>query len=395
MTAPTNDNLLEGIAPKKISHELPSVEKKFRGWHKPRKQFVRRNQWLGEVEALIPCLRLDGKLLRYFTLPGPGMLDVRLLMGFCIQKGLRLSPLGFNEELSFSSPTEFNISSNEVRNDIEPCSITILPDNLSVLKSTTSQGFMYVRDKGPFDVINLDLCSSISCIDYPDNHQVLNNLCEYQVNNRTEPWLLFITTRAEYDQVNLGHLPSYLQRVRENAIISSTFADRLTAITGFTVGDYDGIDVPDYLIKLNDGFVRLFASGLAKWLLKLMLDRPFKWTVEMLDSYWYRVEDNQSRDSFPNMLSLAFKFCPVNISLNDSSGLATSNPSPEVNEETLALAILEKLETLIDLDKKIDEDSSLYDELLKESVALLKAARYPIDKYTEWAAQKRIRFYEN
>jgi hypothetical protein len=394
MTDSTNDALIDGIAPKEISHELPA-EKRFRGWHKPRKQLVRRNQWLGEVEALIPFLRLDGNLLRYFTLPGPDMFDVRLLAQFCIQRKLCLRPLGFNEELPFSSPTEVNISSNEVRNDIDLGSITILPDNLSVLKSKTSQGFMYVIQNGPFDVINLDLCSSISCIDHPDNHQVLNNLCEYQVNNRREPWLLFITTRAEYNQVNLNHLPSYLQRVRENAISSPTFADRLTAITGFTAADYYGKSVPDYLIKLNDGFVRLFASGLAKWLLKLMLDGPSKWMVEMLDSYWYRVDANQSPDSFPNMLSLAFKFSPVNISLSDSSGLATSNPSTEVNEGTLALAILEKLEALIDLDKKIDEDRLLYDELLKESVALLEATRYPIDQYNEWAEKKRLRFSEN
>ena len=128
MTDATNDNLLDGIAPKGVSHEIPISEKKFRGWHKPRKQLVRRDQWLAEVKALIPILRLDGNLLRYLTLPGPDMFDVRLLAEFCNQNGLRLRPLGFNEGLS--SQTEINISSNEVSNDIEPGSITVLPDNL-------------------------------------------------------------------------------------------------------------------------------------------------------------------------------------------------------------------------------------------------------------------------
>ena len=390
-----NDNLLDGIAPKGVSHEIPVAEKKFRGWHKPRKQLVRREQWLSEISTLLPQLRLDGKVLRYLTLPGEDMFDVRLLAQFCKEKKLTLKPLGFDE--ARSSQTEVNISSNEVSSEIEPGSIIVVPDNISVLKNNSSQGFMYIKEKGPFDVINLDLCGSISCIDHPDNHQVLNNLCEYQVNNRREPWLLFITTRAEYEQVNLDHLPSYLQRLKENALSSSDFLDRLVKITSFNALEYEAGAIPNDYVEENEGscFVKLFAIGLAKWLLKLMIEGFNKWSLEMLDSYWYRVEDNQTPRSFPNMLSLAFKFSPVDVTLFDSSGLATSNPSLKVNEESLALAILEKLDGLIDLDRKIDGDGSLYNDLLKESVALLKAARYPIDQYVEWAEQKRIRFSTN
>lgn len=133
MTNSDDDELLKGIAPKKVSHEVPITEKKFRGWHKPRKQLVRREQWLSEVAGLLPLLRLDGRVLRYLTLPGQDMFDVRLLAQFCNDKDLKLKPLGFDE--SHSPQTEVNISSNEVSSDIEPGSILVVPDNISVLKN--------------------------------------------------------------------------------------------------------------------------------------------------------------------------------------------------------------------------------------------------------------------
>nr|BDD47029.1 hypothetical protein 1 [bacterium] len=388
-----DDNLLEGIAPKKVEHEVPVPEKEFRGWHKPRKQLVRREQWLREIAILIPNLRLDGKLLRYLTLPGEDMFDIRLLSEFCKRKGLALKPLGFNDELF--SITEKNISGNELSDKIAPCSVLVIPDNFSVLKSDRSQGFSYIKEHGPFDVVNLDLCGSISCIEHPDTHQALKNLCQYQVNKRREPWLLFLTTRAEHEQVNLRDLPSYLKTLKYNSDYSSTFATRLTTITGFKPQEYDGGVVPCDLIQPCNGFrfVRLFATGFAKWLLRLMLTS--RWTVEMLDSYWYRVEDNQKPESFPNMLSLAFKISPVDIALSDSSGLVTSDPSPEVDEDYLGIAILDKSENLIDIDQKIDRDGALYNELFHETINLLQIARYPVEQYHKWADERKIRFSSN
>lgn len=397
MVGPASDNLLDGIAPKKVSHEAPGPKKRLKPWHRPRKQFVRRRQWLGEVEALIPELRLEAKLIKYLTLPGEDMFDVRILADYCNQKGLRLSVLGFDE--GRTSPTEVDISANELSNCIEPESV-ILPDNLEELASPTSQGFMYVRRNGPFDVINLDLCGAFSCINNPDNHQVLNNLCEYQINNRREPWLLFVTTRAEFARVNPEHLPHYLKQLRENALHSKVFAHQLTVITGFAAENYDGESVPaDFSEPSNGfGFVKVFTSGFAKWLLRLMLASQNKWTLEMLDSYWYRVGQGSTAESFPNMLSLAFKFYPVDTALTDPTGLAASNPSPEIDEEALAIAMLNKLSSMIDLDHKVDADEALYSEIVAQNIMLLEQARYPqdvLDQYEDWAARTRLRFASN
>ncbi|MBF0505922.1 MAG: hypothetical protein HQL09_03710 [Nitrospirae bacterium] len=391
------NGLIEGIAPKKISHESPVTAREFKPWHKPRKQWVRNNQWLKEIKALIPHLRLDGRSLRYLSLPGEDMLDIRVLAHLCNEKGLQLKCLGFDEEArDRTSQTEVNISRNEISNNIQPGSV-IVTDNISVLKSTDSQGFNYIRGHGPFDIVNLDLCGSISCINFPDNHQVLHNLCEYQINNSREKWLLFLTTRAEYEQVNVAHLPHYLKCLKNNSESNSLFGQRLVEMSNWDFTRYnESVNVDEVLVGCRDReFVKLFAAGFGKWLIQLFYDTNNNWLVEMLDSCWYRVENNQTPVSFPNMLSLAFLFSPVNVPINDKSGLSLKNPEPHINEQSLAMGILDQTERFRDIDQEVDADPHLWSSLVEENAILLKTARYQVDLYPQWAEEKRIRFDAN
>ncbi len=260
----TEESLIEGIAPKEVQHEALSEEKAFKAWHKPRKQWVRQEQWLKETESLICSLPLDGRsLLRYLSLPGEDMLDIRMIARLCRGKGLDLKCLGYDEGArGLTNQTEVNISWNEVSNNIVPTS-TVLPDNIAVLRNAHSQAFRYVIEHGPFDIINLDLCGSVSCTDYPHNHQVLHNLCEYQANHSREPWLLFLTTRAEYEKVNIKDLPYYLKSLSVNAEDSRHFGVRLAEITGFDIYSYDSSADPKSLFGecTGEAFVKLFAAG--------------------------------------------------------------------------------------------------------------------------------------
>lgn len=396
MSDDSDNGLIDGIAPKSVSHVSPTAAKTFRGWHKPRKQWMRRNQWIKEANTLIPQLRLDGRPLRYFSLPGEDMLDIRLLAELCKTRGLYLKCLGFDEAArDRSSQTEVNISINEI-SYIDKTSL-IIPDNLSALKDTESQGFSYVNNHGPFDIINLDFCSAISCVDSPDNHQVLYNLCEYQINNTREKWLLFLTTRAEYEQINEQHLPYYLYCLKRNADKSSEFGERLRTISDWDISCYsNGVNIIDILASCrNSNFVRLFAVGFSKWLLQLLAGNQNGWIVEMLDSCWYRVEKNQAPDSFPNMLSLVFLFSPVNTSIQDNSGLVQSNQTASVDETSLAMKIINKIESFMDVDFLLDTNPDRWQDALDESAALLSAARYPEDQYRQWATQRRIRFKQD
>ena len=387
------NDLTPGIAPTKVTHEEPAVDRGFKGWHKPRKQWVRNEQWSKETEALISRLRLDGRPLRYLSLPGEDMLDVRVLADLCRKKDLKLKCLGFNDEArDRASQTEVNVSWNEVSNNIE-LSSTLLLDNISVLSNLRSHAFTYVRDIGPFDIINLDLCSSISCVEQPGHHEALKNLCEYQINFSREPWLLFLTSRAEYSQVNMDHLHHYLERLKDNAERFTAFGSRLTEITGLelsTLGANPGLPLESFA---GCGFVKLFAAGFGKWLLGLKANAV--WKAEMLDGCWYRVENNQTCDSFPNMLSLAFCFTPVHASMRDASGLTCTNPEQRIDELSLAMRVLDKTNSFIDLDLELDRNRPLFSQLVTESASLLRSARYRTDDYAGWAEAKMIHFQVN
>ncbi len=389
-----DDSLIKGIAPTRVGHEAPLTQKDFKPWHKPRKQWVRSNQWIKEIDMIIPKIKFDGRPLRYLSLPGEDLLDIRLVATLCKDKGLLLKCLGYDDSAGGkSSQIEVSISWNEVSNNIDIDS-TILSDNISVLKNKSSQGFNYINSHGPFDVINLDFCKSISCITSPDNHQVLKNLCEFQINSIRQPWLLFLTTRAEYEKVNTEHIPSYLNILKTNAGKYASFNEMFERITQFNIINYDLNEPIEKISTHCNGvdFVKLFSIGFGKWLLELMIKSRISWKVEMLDSYWYRVADNHKAGSYPNMLSLAYCFIPTSTPLVDISGLSHCEKPLIIDEEQLANIILEKTNQFIDLDRELYKDTALYNEMVEQSASLLKDARYSVAGYHSWAESKKICF---
>src|SRR5687767_14563357 len=85
-------------------------------WHKPRKQWIRRNQWLKEMSDLCELLKFrERQTLRYLSLPGEDLLDVRVLRECCVARQLKLKYLGLNDEYSSETPnTWLHIAWNEV-----------------------------------------------------------------------------------------------------------------------------------------------------------------------------------------------------------------------------------------------------------------------------------------
>jgi hypothetical protein len=68
-------------------------------WHRPAKQYLRREQWNAGILQLLSKLPAkavgEERTLRYVGLPGQHHFDVLSMGGICIQKKLRLDYLGF------------------------------------------------------------------------------------------------------------------------------------------------------------------------------------------------------------------------------------------------------------------------------------------------------------
>src|SRR5688572_2250608 len=117
-----------------IAYEAPSREKKpFLPWHRPRKHFVRHEQWQQQIENLVDAGQVEDQTLRYLGLPGTDLLDIRHFhRTLCEPKDLMLRFLGFNTAAHPQDvgQTELNISLDEVRKlpRVDPRSDVIADD---------------------------------------------------------------------------------------------------------------------------------------------------------------------------------------------------------------------------------------------------------------------------
>ena len=136
---------------------LPQAEpKQFKPWHKPRKQFVRREQ----LSALL--LRLYEKResrdpLRYLGLPGTDLIDLRYLHErLCRANDRPLRFLGFNTEAQPGNPAhvQLSVSLDEVRRlpNVDTQS-EVIHDDFRRIGNPNSIAWSRTLQHGPFDVV--------------------------------------------------------------------------------------------------------------------------------------------------------------------------------------------------------------------------------------------------
>jgi hypothetical protein len=373
---------LSDIFPEKPEHLGPAEKKTFKPWHKPRKHYIRLNQWKCEAEKLIDQLALRDRPLRYFSLPGEDLIDIRVLHNLCNQKGVSLRCFGLNDSLPINI-TEVNISRMEVANLplIWPDSI-VLKDDFKMFHDEESKAYNSATGYGPFDIINLDLCDSISRHEDTCYFQAVCKLINYQISKGATPWLFFLTTRTDPDLMHREDLSALVGSIKTNEVNDMAFADNLKSMFGFKLNEIS----LDELVKKETSIIsKIFGIGFGKWLLQLLLSGTPQWVVTMLDSYWYRVE----RQKKPNMLSLAFKLEPYIEERTDPSGLIQNPVSHRrLDEKPYANIIAEKINKIIDVDLILQNNKVKLNEMIESFKLILDSARYDTDDYAAWAISK-------
>ncbi len=159
-----NDTHLTDGVFKAPSAVFEGGKKEFQPWHKPRKQYIRTFQWDKEARELIDEIEFrDSRPLSYMGLPGEDMFDIRALSKICLEKDLEIKYLGFNSASDNGRATEQTISENEMIHipNVHKASKTII-DYIQRVANKDSQAYNTMASMGPFDLINLDLCSSVA-----------------------------------------------------------------------------------------------------------------------------------------------------------------------------------------------------------------------------------------
>jgi hypothetical protein len=373
----------------------PANRTTFAPWHHPVKQIVRDYQWADLVKRLLTENRPENRRdhLRYFTLPGADLLDVRSLADSLAAMGTKIEYFGFDSgyedqaEEGVDLTGAYLLAESALR---QAGSISdraeILRDKLEDIALAGSHAAERLRQRGVFDVINIDACNHLGYKPIGRNTSMfdaLEKLLAHQLLAH-EPWLLFITTRANVAQ--LGGPATKLQSAIMKNIETHQegFAESLAECIGGKVATI-AADMNGCWSTQSIDFLKLFCVGLSKYLLQWYHAQPnLPAKVELASVFAYKVSSEE-----PDMLSMAFRVSPKGLAVQaPSAGGATPLPALEL---THAVGMVSKTKRIWNLDEAITDDKGVRADAVSGTQRLLASANYDILKWRDWLRDLPIR----
>ncbi len=380
------------FAPTPVHSARTKLKDDFKPWHKPRKQWVRKFQWLGEIEKFVEKTKnKNDQTLRYLSLPGRDMLDVRFVHRWCEKKQINLMFLGYNDPNAPADPSdaELNLSVTELtQRDYVDRDSLVVEDKFEAIGNTKSIAYKRLVETGPFDIINLDLCNSIvgsiPLSKEDDYYKAIYELVTFQKKNRTEPWLLFLTTRSDADTVSVSASWKLFNCIEKNAKENDSFRQQL-----FSKLDFDCKPVTESFLRSKKysgiGYRNLVGLGFGKWFLGLLFGGQPKWCLKMLDSVEYLVRPSNPS---PDMLSLAFECSMIIEPPKDNAGFTSifrNEQSAIMSEGDFALGLIDAVKMIKNIDSTLADDKNLKYSLINEAVELMVDAHFDGEKFRAWA----------
>ena len=354
--------------------------KEFKPWHKPRKQFVRREQWSALLQRLYER-REPGDPLRYLGLPGTDLIDLRYLHEqLCRANDRSLRFLGFNTEAQPGNPehVQLMVSLDEVRRlpNVDKQS-DVIHDDFRRIGNSNSVAWHWAREFAPFDVVNIDLCDGLAS-DPPKNdesvYKALAQLVAIQRHN-PNPWLLLVSTRIRHGMFDADAERILTGLFRENVANCEGFAEVCKGLLEWDVESIDPATCSDADLLI------LMTAAIGKWLSALVRAQgPSR--IELASTHGYRVNPVAVRE---DLVSLALRVEPVIVASRDP--LSPTPPTLE-DECTTAKAILKRLASRLDVDTILEQDPGMYEELVGETERLLADARYEVADYRQWLTSR-------
>lgn len=364
--------------------------RRFQPWHRPRKQYVRRVQWSRELEFLARDIGLTSEL-RYLTLPGSDLLDIRYLaVAVCAPREVRLKYLGFNTAASpaDAGQAELNVAQFSINRlaCIHPESEVVAGDFRSV-GDPCSVPWQRVRRAGPFHAINLDLCGGFAGREktngFPNYFTALQALLQNQ-RSSDEEFLLFITTRMDDDNIDSQIQASLNEVAQEIHDTCRSYASEFAAAWGVPAGRD-----PVHLSEVVDA-AEAFMLGLTQWIVSQGVDHGLKASVRSFMTY--RTGSAAGED---DIVSLAIRFKPDPYVQPDRQGLVRSVPPDASLDQKLceqSATIPRRVSSRLLVDEVLKTEAEEFQRCVSESSELLATAGYDAGSYHEWVMEESARY---
>ncbi|TDB75211.1 hypothetical protein [Micromonospora sp. KC723] len=357
------------------------IPRQFKPWHRPRKQYVRRKQWVSSFADLLNelCRRdSDRRDASYIGLPGSDLLDVRLFAEECAARALKLRYLGFDRTATGESAESayLNLSRDELSKsgNVHRESL-VMPDEFSQLGDVRSLAYT-TANRMSFDVVNLDLCGSATNEPAGQDNTIypaLKNVLRVQAK-REEPWLLLFTatfgkdTQSNHGQSNAENLVRALkERLEECASAEAAAQDIFERGEGSGLPELDECD--------HDGYSKLLVLAFISWLCSVGRGiRSSRFRVVSVMNY--RVNRYLLA---PNMFSLAIRVTPQEPTVRDAAGLLQEPRPVDECEELTQHA--RRMSRVVDADEALRSNDALFDAMRAEMADLLADLRYDRQEY--------------
>lgn len=386
--------LVEPAIPDIISPEPPAKIDLSDPWYRPAKHYIRREQWNRGILSLLNKLPAPAKgetrVLRYVGLPGQHHLDLLGMRGICNAKSLRVNYLGFRigeGAPKQTTPVDQLIALSNVKFHT-PDSI-VVPDSVESIGSKNTPAYQTFRDRGPFDVINLDVCGGVL---HGEPASLLNAIKAILLlqNPRTEPWLLFLTTMAKHEFIKTDVLTAFFKTIKDNCDSVDKFKDHLTAACGKCGIDL-GLSLDDPKILTAPGFLRLFTLAFGKWLLVNLAKNSPRAVVTLQSAYLFRNTDWTT----PEMLSLSYQVKPIIAGGGDPTNLTASSAAKGTGDSDYAeyavKLVVPSFEEMHDLDEVWDDKPELMQAIIDECEGLLRLIGVDDAGIAEWRKYHRVK----
>jgi len=390
----SDSDLSEGIVPDELPKHSPlstSLRKDFQPWHRVRKQFIREHQWNHEIGfwAKRFLRREVERPVRCLVLPAEDLLDVRCLWRGLQHEGCELRFLGFNNSaMAKERRRRLDVSENAVTQLAKICKDShVTGDSFQSIARKTTHSFQSLRNYGPFDVVNLDLCDSLIPRGKPGemeaNYSALHQLLCYQLERQRIPWLLFATTQVDRETANQSEINKIAQPLRDNCNEHVTFAEALGKVIPRTAYESDGHALDISRLNANH-LVTVFGVVLGKWMMHPLSQSSPRCSVKLLPSYRYSIKP----ESNVEMLSVGFLITPHFTPPVDETGVSTVqiNARQFPGELECAIDLVSVAAGIRDVNTMLATDSELRDKLTHSSADLLAEASYDRAEYLRWVA---------